>query len=644
MSEELLTTEHKPDFGENYPLIEQLRTGTPLSSMPEADMPALCDEIRRFLVEKVSAAGGHLASNLGIVETTVALHRVFDLPHDRLIFDVGHQSYVHKILSGRIDGFDDLRKPGGLSGFETMRESPYDAFGTGHASTSISAALGYAEADRIAGRETYTVAILGDGAFTGGMIHEALNNCKKDLNLLIILNENEMSISKNTGRFAGHISKMRTSKRYFRFKHAFVRFFDSIPLVGPHINSGARAVKRYVKNAFYGGVYFEDIGIKYFGPADGNNYAVVRYLLEETKHKGGSSILHLRTVKGKGYPPAEADPAAYHQIGADYSGNFSSHFGEKLCDMAAEDDKICAITAAMETGVGLSAFHQRFADRFFDVGIAEAHALTFAAGLAAAGMKPYVAIYSTFLQRGYDSILHDIALQKLPVRILVDRAALSSADGATHHGIFDVSFLSAIPNLYLFAPMSFASLDRILDASRDTALPMAIRYPNARENPEILHAFFENGAPDALIHADFTDKEQNIAVIVTYGKLAAEALTTAKKLTAQGFPCGVILMELLKPYDTSAAEVAAHLPGHAAAILFMEEGIRNGGAGMLTFDALRRTHADLMKNKVTDILAIDDNFVIPTQNENIYRTAHIGANDALRALIHLLAKLKNNIS
>ncbi|MBQ9429592.1 MAG: 1-deoxy-D-xylulose-5-phosphate synthase, partial [Clostridia bacterium] len=570
MTKEQIMTRNSAADGAAFPLLDKLRFGTPLSALPEADMPALCGEIRRFLVEKVTASGGHLASNLGVVEMTVAAHRIFDLPRDRLIFDVGHQSYVHKILSGRMDRFDTLRKPGGLSGFETMREGPYDAFGTGHASTSVSAALGYAEADRIAGRDNFTVAVLGDGAFTGGMIHEALNNCKKDLNLIIVLNENEMSISRNTGRFAKHIAKMRTSKRYFRFKRRFVHFFEKIPLIGEPINNGARAVKRHVKSAVYGSVYFEDIGIKYLGPADGNNYAVVRNLFEEAKTKGGCSIVHLRTVKGKGYAPAERDPAAYHQVGADYAGNFSSHFGEKLCEMAEDDEKICAITAAMETGVGLSGFHKQFPDRFFDVGIAEAHALTFAAGLAAAGMKPYAAVYSTFLQRSYDSILHDIALQNLPVRILIDRAALSSGDGATHHGIFDVSFLSAIPNVCLFAPMSFSSFDRIMEVSRDTAVPLAIRYPNAPENPEILHAFFEKGPADALVHADFDDPEQNIAVIVTYGKVVTEALAAAKKLTAQGFPCGVILMELLKPYDASAAEVAARLPRHAAAVLFME--------------------------------------------------------------------------
>ncbi|MBQ9428830.1 MAG: 1-deoxy-D-xylulose-5-phosphate synthase, partial [Clostridia bacterium] len=274
------------------------------------------------------------------------------------------------------------------------------------------------------------------------------------------------------------------------------------------------------------------------------------------------------------------------------------------------------------------------------VGIAEAHALTFAAGLAAAGMKPYAAVYSTFLQRSYDSILHDIALQNLPVRILIDRAALSSGDGATHHGIFDVSFLSAIPNVCLFAPISFASFDRILEVSRDTTVPLAIRYPNAPEDPEILHAFFEKGPADALVHANFDDPDRNIAVIVTYGKVVTEALAAAEKLTAQGFPCGVVLMELLKPYDASAAEVASRLPYHAAAVLFMEEGIQNGGAGMLTFEALRRGHADLMKNKETAILAIDDDFVIPTQNESIYRTARLTASDALRTLVHLLAKLK----
>lgn len=626
-----------------YPILDKITSPDVLKGLSDEETKALCAELRRFLVDKVSKSGGHLASNLGAVEISVAIHKVFDLPRDRVIFDVGHQSYVHKILSGRRD-FDTLRKPGGLSGFEKMSESEYDAFGTGHASTSVSAALGYAEADKLCGRDNYTVVVLGDGAFTGGMVHEALNNCKEDLRLIVILNENEMSISKNAGAFANHIAHMRSSRRYLRLKRVTTRLFSKIPLIGAPTLRFLRTCKRYFKNALYGGVYFEDIGLKYLGPADGNDCATVEYLLEEAKRRNTSVILHLRTVKGKGYPPAEENPSAYHLVGSDYSGNFSEHFGKTLCEMARGDDKICAITAAMQDGVGLSDFAKEFPDRFFDVGIAEPHALTFAAGLAAAGMKPYAAIYSTFIQRSYDNILHDIALQKLPVRMIVDRASLAAGDGATHHGIFDVSFLSAIPNLCIFAPATFESLDRFLRASAETALPMVIRYPNMKENDRIKAAFFREESNETVARADFANPEENLAVIITYGKIATEALTAAEKLRAQGIPCGVILLETLKPYSIVADKVACLLPKHAAAVVFLEEGIKSGGAGMLTFDALRERHSALMANKQTELLAIDDNFVIPTQNEPIYRTAGISANDLLRTMVHLLARIKKTIS
>lgn len=621
-----------------YPYLDKVCSGDALKALSAEDTKALCAELRRFLVDKVSKSGGHLASNLGAVEISVAVHRVFDLPHDRVIFDVGHQSYVHKILSGRRD-FDTLRRPGGLSGFEKMDESEYDAFGTGHASTSVSAALGYAEADKLMGRDNYTVVVLGDGAFTGGMVHEALNNLKKDLRLIIILNENEMSISKNAGAFANHIAHMRTSKKYFRFKRVTTRIFSRIPLIGAPMLKALRTCKRYVKNAFYGGVYFEDIGLKYLGPADGNDLETVEYLLKEAKRRGTSVILHLRTVKGKGYAPAEENPSAYHLVGGSYAGNFSEHFGKTLCEMAKTDERICAITAAMQDGVGLSGFAKAYPDRFFDVGIAEAHALTFGAGLAAAGMKPYVAIYSTFLQRGYDSILHDIALQKLPVRIIVDRAALAAGDGATHHGIFDVSFLSAIPNLCIFAPATFASLDRFLRASASAALPIAIRYPNMSEDERIKKAFFADESRETVARADFADPAANRAVIITYGRIATEALDAAEKLRARGIACGVILLETLKPYEVAADRVAQLLPAAPSAIVFLEEGIRSGGAGMLLLDMLHARHEKLMHNKHADIVAIDDNFVIPTQNESIRRTAGITSNDVLRKMVHLLAGL-----
>lgn len=622
-----------------YPILDTVHGENDVRLLARDQIPALCGDLREFLVDNVLKTGGHLASNLGVVELTVALHRVFDLPRDRVIFDVGHQSYIHKILSDRKDRFNTLRKGGGISGFEKLGESEFDAFGTGHASTSVSAALGYAEADRIAGRRNFTIAVLGDGAFTGGMIHEALNNCRPDLRLIIILNENEMSISKNTGALAKHIAKMRSSGRYFRFKRNTQSLLSRVPLIGAPILRGMRRLKRAAKGALYGTSYFEELGLKYLGPIDGNDYAAVENLLKEAKRRDCSVVVHLRTKKGKGYAPAEENPSAYHAVGVAYDGNFSEHFGSTICKMAQEDKTVCAITAAMQTGVGLSRFAKEYPDRFFDVGIAEEHAITFAAGLAAAGMKPYVAIYSTFLQRSYDNILHDVALQKLPVRILVDRAALAGGDGPTHHGIFDVAFLSSVPNLCLFAPATFASLDRFLAASLHTSMPMAIRYPNAQDDAHITETFFASNPTETIAHADFTDPTANKAIIITYGRIVSEAMTAAEKLRAQGIACGVILLETLKPYELPADRIASLLPSSPAAIVFLEEGIKNGGAGMLTLDKLYTRHTSLMANKQVKLLAIDDHFAIPTQEESVFRTAKISANDVLRTMVHLLSKL-----
>ncbi len=622
-----------------YTVLDKINSNADLRTLPREEIVPLCADIRDFLVDNVTKTGGHLAANLGIVELTTAIHRVFDLPHDRVIFDVGHQSYVHKILSDRKARFSTLRQAGGISGFEKLGESEFDSFGTGHASTSISAALGYAEADRIAGRDNYTVAVVGDGAFTGGMIHEALNNCEKDLRLIVILNENEMSISRNTGALSKQIAKTRSSTSYFKFKRRTSNFLPKIPFIGPRLLSGMRRLKRAAKHALYGVSYFEGLGLKYLGPIDGNDYEAVEHLLTEAKNRGTSVILHVRTKKGKGYAPAEENPSAYHYYGADYSGNFSEHFGNTLVSLAKNDDKICAITAAMQDGVGLSEFAKEYPDRFFDVGIAEEHAVTFAAGLAAAGMKPYAAIYSTFLQRSYDSIIHDVALQKLPVRFIIDRASLAEGDGPTHHGIMDVSFISAIPNICLFAPATKESLDRFLSASIEAALPMAIRYPNMKDCDKIKEVFFKNGDTDTIAHRDYTDSDKNRVVIVTYGRIVSEAMVAAEKLRAQGIECGIILLETLKPYAISAERIAKWLPSGPCAVIFLEEGIKNGGAGMITFDTLQNRHAKLMKNKNTQVVAIDDSFVIRTQEESIYRTAKICANDVLRCAVHLLATL-----
>ena len=594
--------------------------------MPMEAMPALCEEIRGFLLETVPMTGGHLASNLGVVELTVALHRVFDTPHDRVIFDVGHQSYVHKLLTGRRAEFATLRRPGGLSGFTRRAESEYDPFGAGHSSTSLSAALGFARADKLAGRSSFTVAVVGDGAYTGGMIHEALNNCAPDLPLIIVLNENEMSISRNIGGFARYIAGIRNSGNYRRAKRLTTSVLPHIPLIGKPTFRLLRAIKQAIKNRLYSSNYFEELGLYYLGPADGNHYAETEFLLREAKAKRESVILHLTTKKGKGYSPAEEHPSEYHSVytGTPGGERMPAAAGRTLLALAAEDPSVVAVTAAMREGTGLSPFFETYPERAFDVGIAEQHALTFAAGLAAAGQKPYVAVYSTFLQRAYDNLLHDVALQSLPVRILVDRAGLAPGDGPTHHGIFDVAFLSHIPGMRLMAPATRGSLEAMLRDSLTAEGPLAIRYENRPDDPAITAAFYPEG--DFSTYGDRPDYTSPLAtrdgIILTYGAVAAEALRAKERLAAEGVSVGVILLECLKPYDALAAHLLPYVAG-APRVLFLEEGIRDGGAGMLLLDRLRALGLDA----TCRILAIDDHFADPESVAPLRKYCHISADD-----------------
>ncbi|MBP5231715.1 MAG: 1-deoxy-D-xylulose-5-phosphate synthase [Clostridia bacterium] len=439
-------------------ILETISSPEDLKQIPAEQIPALTNEIREELLRTVSQTGGHLASNLGVVELTVALHRVFDCPTDSILFDVGHQSYVHKLLTGRSGAFSSLRSFGGLSGFTSREESECDAFGCGHSSTSVSAAVGIATANRLNGSDAYTVAVIGDGAFTGGMVYEALNNCAGCTNLIIVLNDNNMSIAKNVGAMDTYLNRFRNSAKYFRMKNGIKQFFGKIPLIGGGLVRVSRAVKRGVKKLLIRENFFEHLGLSYYGPLDGNDEALLETVLKEAKKDGKCSVVHVCTKKGKGYSPAEERPDLYHGVGRfrpeegvlpqpDAPQTFSDAFGEALCDLAEENRDICAITAAMPDGTGLLPFQERFPDRFFDVGIAEEHAVTFACGLAAKGLRPVFAVYATFAQRCYDQILHDCAIQKLPVVFAFDRAGFVGPDGVTHHGVFDVSFLNAIPGI-----------------------------------------------------------------------------------------------------------------------------------------------------------------------------------------------------
>ena len=592
------------------PILDRISSPEDLRKIPEKEIPQLAREIRDYLIETVTKTGGHLASNLGVVELTVALHRVFDTPNDRLIFDVGHQSYVHKLLTGRRDRFDLLRTPGGLSGFTRREESEYDPFGAGHSSTSVSAALGFAEADRLQGRDVFTVAVIGDGAFTGGMVHEALNNCKKDRKLVIVLNENEMSISRNIGAFARHIAKFRTSKRYRCAKKDTRSILRHIPLIGRGIFHAVHGVKKAIKNLMYSSNYFEELGLFYIGPVDGNDYGAVERALIAAKEQGEPTLVHVRTVKGKGYPEAEADPRSFHSIhpGKKPDRTFGETFGEWLTAEGEKDPRVVAVTAAMGVATGLEPFAERFPERYTDVGIAEEHALTYSAGLAAGGMIPYVTVYSTFLQRAYDNVLHDVALQGLPVRVIIDRAGLAVSDGPTHHGIFDVAFLSHVPGIKLYAPVTFGSLSSILDLTKEDEGAVAIRYPNAGEDPAVVSAFFSDGAWGVpFVRSDGV--KDPAAAIVCYGGLISEALKAKELLLEQGIRVTVILLEQLKPYDETAKELSSLLPPDVP-VVFAEEGIFDGGASMILADRLREISA---RTSPIRILAIRDRFASPDE-------------------------------
>ena len=614
-----------------YPLLSKISCPQDLKRLSVQQMPQLCDEIRNFLIENVSRTGGHLSSNLGTIELTVALHRVFSSPQDKFVFDVGHQCYTHKLLTGRQAGFAKLRQLGGISGFPNPAESVHDCFVAGHGNTAISAAIGIARAKKLRGEPGKVIAIVGDGAFTGGLVHEALNNMKKNLRLIVIINENEMSISKNIGRFSRHIAKMRSTRGYLKTKSFTRKVVSRIPLVGKPLFRLIRSIKKALKNSLYGSNYFEDIGLYYLGPVDGNDEEAVEILLREAMSSKQSCIVHVKTIKGKGFTPAESDPAGYHSVAPgqdpdcldshDGQSNFSARFGELLCRMANSDERICAVTAAMTDGCGLKNFAHLYPERFFDVGIAEEHALIFAAGLAAGGMKPFVSIYSSFLQRGYDSILHDIALQKIPVTVCVDRASLSEKDGPTHHGIFDVSFLYGIPGTEIYAPCDFESLEKFMDLSLSAAGPVFIRYPNSGPFSSACECLVYK---EPYLRSSFAPGERLDGIIITYGKIVEKAIEASFALSDRGFDCGIVMLEKLKPLQIDA--VMKYIPDEKIPVLFLEEGIKSGGCGMNFYEKAKKFSTMLERD--FEILAIDDNFAEAfSAGTDIYSSAGIGAED-----------------
>ena len=613
-----------------FPLLDRIESPEDLRRLTLEETVDLADEIRRFLIGTVPVTGGHLASNLGIVELTLALHRVLDTPKDSIVWDVGHQSYVHKLVTGRKDRFDTLRQPGGISGFTKRSESEYDVFGAGHSSTSLSAALGIAEAEKLRGSDARTVAVIGDGAFTGGMIHEALNNCQSasGLRLIIVVNENEMSISKNIGAFARSLSKIRTAPAYFRTKSATKSFLSHIPLIGGSLTRFAVAVKKKLKNALYGSNIFEDLGFLYLGPVDGNDLGKLESVLSEAARIPESTVVHIKTKKGKGYTPAEENPDAFHSVapaGRGTKNDFSIAFGETLCREAETDPRLCAVTAAMEKGTGLEEFHRRFPDRFFDVGIAEEHAVTFSAGLSAGGAHPVCAIYSTFLQRAFDPIVHDAALQRLPLVLCIDRAGLNSGDGATHHGIFDVALLSAIPDTEIFTPATTDALRASVRAAAASGAVAAVRYPSGEEDPAVSSEFYPDGFL-SLTGVRFSRLPHESAdgpriVIVCHGRMASAVIKAADILREKGIACGLALCEIIKPYALPAGMIADRMPGSVSSIVFVEEEIRSGGFGMNLSDALGRIVTPGRFRSL--VIGTDETFAEPGKSETVFRAAGV---------------------
>ena len=565
-------------------LLEKIEQSSDIKKLKEEDYPVLAKEIRQFLLEKISKTGGHLASNLGVVELTMALHLAFDLPKDKIVWDVGHQAYTHKLLSGRRDGFNDLRQFGGMSGFPKRKESPYDAFDTGHSSTSISAGLGIAQARDILGEDYSVISVIGDGALTGGMAYEALNNAAQmKKNFIIILNDNEMSISPNVGGMSKYLGSVRTREGYTALKKGVEHALNAIPGVGKSIATGVSMVKNSIKQFFVPGMLFEDMGITYLGPVDGHDVNAMVQVLTEAKRMQKAVLVHVITKKGKGYGPAEQNPSRFHGVDAfdvvtgkslkeKTYPSYTDVFSEKMCEIAGKNPKVVALTAAMADGTGLTKFSKEYPNRFFDVGIAEGHEVTSAAGMASAGLKPVVAVYSSFLQRGYDQVLHDVCIQELPVLFAIDRAGLVGSDGETHQGIFDVSFLSLVPGMSIMAPKNHWELEAMLDFGVTFDGPMAIRYPRGQAYRG-LEAFL---APIEYGKAEMLYEEKDIALFAL-GSIVSTGEHVREKLKNKGYACTLVNARFVKPFDTTMID---QLCQKHKLIVTMEENVLRGGMGM----------------------------------------------------------------
>ena len=574
---------------EEYRILPHVQGPGDIKKLTSEELSQLCQEIREELIRVVSQNGGHLASNLGTVELTVALHRVFDSPDDQIVWDVGHQSYTHKIITGRLAQFPTIRLEGGLSGFPKRRESVHDAFIAGHSSTSISAAVGLAKAKQLQGDPHHVIAVAGDGALTGGMIYEGLNNAgRTSKNLIVVLNDNKMSISHNVGALARYLTIIRSKPSYFKFKDDTLALLSKLPLVGEKLKQWMYRAKKRLKAMIYSSNLFEDLGFEYLGPVDGHDLKRLCDVFERAKSLQKPVLIHVRTVKGRGYPYAEMDPATYHGISqfdittgnpeVSEGGSFSQTMGDALCELAQKDSRICAVTAAMKYGTGLHPFSARFRDRFFDVGIAEQHAVTFCAGLSAGGFRPVFAVYSSFLQRAYDQLLHDVAIENNKIVLCVDRAGVVGADGETHQGIYDVSFLTSIPGIRLYSPSNFQELRACLrEGIYNCPTSCAIRYPRGKE------------AQTQFTFTQYNEMKYGFStflgktLLVTYGRLADEFPQVIQQLPEEKKPD---LLKLVQIYPIEK-ELLERMMTYER-ICFFEEGVRNGSIGEHVLEELVR--------------------------------------------------------
>lgn len=577
--------------------LEKIQKANDIKNLTEEELFELADEIRDFLIEKISKTGGHLASNLGVVELTMAMHLNFQLPEDKMIWDVGHQSYTHKLLTGRREGFDDLRKYGGMSGFPKRKESDCDAFDTGHSSTSISAGLGYVRARDILEENYHVLSVIGDGSLTGGMAYEALNNAATlKTNFIIVLNDNNMSISENVGGMSHYLDGLRTAEAYTDLKNAVEMAIGSFPVGGEKLVRHIKRTKSSIKQLFVPGMFFEDMGIKYLGPVDGHNIKALNRAFKEAKRVKGPVLLHVLTKKGKGYFPAEENPARFHGTGpfdvatgeplsSGGKDTYTDVFSKVMTDLGRRDEKLVAITAAMEDGTGLAEFHKRYPKRFFDVGIAEGHAVTFAAGLAAAGMHPVFAVYSSFLQRGYDQMIHDVCLQKLPVTFAVDRAGLVGSDGETHQGLFDLSYLSEIPNMTVMSPKNKWELADMVRFAVELGAPAAVRYPRGTA----YDGFKEYRKPIEYGKSEAVFEEEDI-VLFSVGHMFETAVKVREVLKETGYSCSLVNARFVKPIDEAMIELAAK---EHRLLVTIEENVCSGGYGETVLEFVHRKRLDV---------------------------------------------------